>query len=135
MADDRILEFIDQALEALITNPQGGGGYHAAETQVFRLLELRHIMVKPENPHERANDVRDRYLALLDEEYPGDPGLPLYVRVGYDVKLWTSFLLRFKSQIKLDAIWPPREVTLTLPDDRSHSVIRSIDRRASGTTD
>lgn len=127
MADERVLEFIDQTLNALVENPQGGGGYHAAETQVCRLLEVRHALVKPENPRERANDVRGRFLATLEKEYPGDPGLPLYVRVGYEPKLWSSFLRKFVSQIKLDAVWPPRQVALTLSEENFQSALRSID--------
>lgn len=133
MADERVLEFIDQTLEALIENPSNGGGYHAAETQVFRLLEVRHALVKPQNPRERADDVQNRYLATLEKEHPGDTRLPLYVRVGYNPKLWSSFLRKFAAQIKLDAVWPPRQVVIS--ESGPHSALRSIDGGLTRTVD
>jgi hypothetical protein len=105
--NDRAIDIIDSSLDTIIASPYTFGGYYAVETQVLRLLEVRHELLG------REGDVASVFNEILDANYPAPSMLPIYVRVDYRKDKWEAIMRKLVATIRVLSIpWPPREVSV-----------------------
>lgn len=132
MENERAVQYLDDSITQVINDPNKHGGYYAVELQVIRLLEVRKVLLNPSNPGDPGQEVTDRFLEIMFQEFPNTDGPRLYVRANYDRLKWQMALHRIVATCRMDAIpFPPREVSMTAPRDVVHeSGLREIDDAA-----
>lgn len=130
MADERVLQYLDDSVKALIEFPGAFRGYYNVEQQILRLLEMRQVLLHPEQAHVVGPKVVEDFYAQMDRMYPGGREEPLYVRVKYKMIVWKDFLHNFADEVRSSE---PRQ---TLGETTNESQVRRIqDGTFSGTVD
>ncbi len=100
MATDRIVRFVDETIDSMLERPRMWGSPRCVEGQLMRLLEVRHVALRPQAPLEIAGDIQRTYLSFLRSELPGSPETSLFTRVAEDEQRYLSLLRKFCQQIR-----------------------------------
>lgn len=78
-AQDAILRYIDDQLDAIARAPEMWGPPQCVELQVLQLLEFRSVTLRPQLEKNNPRAVLDRYDEFIARRFPGAPPAPLAV--------------------------------------------------------
>jgi hypothetical protein len=116
----RILEFIDEQLDAINKRPGMWGPDIAVELQILQLLEFRSVVLRPALEASNPRAVLDAYEEFLTQKFPGAPPVPLasLVTTANKAGQLTTILEEFRRNI----------VMQMLPEDifRSHDLVLKL---------
>ena len=79
-----LLGWIDERLENMLATPRAWGSDEAIEMQVLVLLEMRAVVLRPEQEAETPGRLVDAYMTYLANAYPHEPHRPLSQIVEHD---------------------------------------------------
>lgn len=96
---DRITQFIDETVGAMLENPGFWGGLSSVELQVVRLLEVRALARDKDTSYEAAASVHDRYVRYLGERFSDQPSCLLSDLVKGNLEAFKSTLAAFRDEV------------------------------------
>ena len=84
---DRLRAFVDRRLQSLIATPEIWGSAESVELQVLQLLQVRSLVIDPEQGDRDPGATREHYVSFLREHFPDAPPIPLAQRLAGESSL------------------------------------------------
>jgi hypothetical protein len=84
---DRLRTFVDHRLQSLVTTPEVWGSPESVELQVLQMLQVRALVLVPEQGDRDPGATREHYVSFLRARFPDAPPMPLAQHVAADASL------------------------------------------------